>query len=95
MYAIGVIPNGPYKNGPGNVNVPITCGGILVRPGDILVGDADGVIVIPPEEAEAIADATEKVEIMEAGIVKEIREQGTYTRPWVESKLAALGTEII
>lgn len=55
FYAIGLTPQGPYKNGPGEINVPIACGGQVVFPGDILVGDEDGVVVIRPQWAEALA----------------------------------------
>ncbi len=95
VYAIGVTPNGPYKNGPGEINTPISCGGVIVNPGDIIVGDADGVIVLRPEEAEAVAAATEKINANEEIIMKHIVEDGTYIRPWVEQKLAPLGVEYI
>lgn len=54
VYARGVTPQGPWKNGPGEINSPVVCGGQVVRPGDILVGDQDGVIVIRPEDADAV-----------------------------------------
>ena len=47
VYATGSTPGGPHKEGPGEVNVPIACGGISVHPGDIIVADADGIIVVP------------------------------------------------
>lgn len=56
VYAAAITPQGPYKNGPGEINVPVSCGGQVVFPGDILVGDADGVVVIRKEEALKIAD---------------------------------------
>ncbi|MBQ9613414.1 MAG: RraA family protein [Lachnospiraceae bacterium] len=56
FYAIGLTPQGPYKNGPGEINVPIACGGQVVFPGDILVGDEDGIVVIRPSWAEELAD---------------------------------------
>ena len=49
VYATGSTPGGPHKRGAGEVNVPIACGGISVHPGDIIVADADGIIVVPPE----------------------------------------------
>lgn len=55
MYCRAVAPQGPFKHGPGEVNVPISCGGQVVFPGDILVGDEDGVVVIRPEYAEELA----------------------------------------
>jgi len=54
VYAIAVTPQGPYKHGPGEINVPISCGGQVVCPGDILVGDADGIVVIKPEWVEEL-----------------------------------------
>lgn len=55
IYAAGVIPQGPYKDGPGEINVPISCGGVSVNPGDILIGDRDGIIVVNPKHAEYAA----------------------------------------
>lgn len=54
VYAKAVTPQGPYKNGPGEINVPVSCGGKVVFPGDILVGDADGICVVRPADAEEI-----------------------------------------
>lgn len=48
VYARSATPNGPYKNGPGEINVPVVIGGKLVYPGDIVVGDDDGVLFIRP-----------------------------------------------
>ena len=60
VYACGVTPQGPWKNGPGEINVPICCGGQVVRPGDILVGDPDGIVVVPQEFAAEIAPLARK-----------------------------------
>ena len=51
VFARAVIPMGPFKDSPGSINVPVSCGGVAVRPGDIIVGDGDGVVVVPAEEA--------------------------------------------
>jgi len=53
VFARGVNPTGGGKDGPGQVNLPIACAGVPVMPGDIVVGDADGVIVVPAAQAEA------------------------------------------
>ena len=95
VYAKAAIPNGPYKNGPGEINTVISFGGKIVRPGDIIVGDGDGIVVIKPEEAADIAAATKKVMEKEAGIMKHIVEDGTYIRPWVAEKVKEIGAEII
>ena len=52
-----VCPGGCDKDGPGEINVPIACGGTVVMPGDIVVGDDDGVAVVPRDRAEAVLDA--------------------------------------
>ena len=94
VYAKAAVPNGPYKNGPGEINTPIVCGGQIVHPGDIVVADDDGILFIKPEDAELLINATKGTEEKEAGIMKHILEDGTYIRPWVEEKLKETGTDI-
>jgi len=95
VYAISATPNGPYKNGPGEINVPVVIGDKIVHPGDIVVGDEDGVLFIEPEIAEELVKATEAVQKKEADIMKHIVEDGTYVRPWVNEILDRLGCKII
>lgn len=56
VFARGVTPQGPYKKGPGEINVPIACGGQAVLPGDIIAGDPDGVVVIHKEDAQYVVE---------------------------------------
>lgn len=91
VYARGVSPNGPYKNGPGEIGSVISCGGVVIYPGDIIVGDQDGVLSIRPHEAEALLAAVKKVMAMESGYMDEIMNKGTYIRPWVDEKLKEIG----
>lgn len=95
IYAKGVTPNGPYKNGPGEINTPISFGGKVICPGDIIVGDGDGIVVIKPDVAEDIAEQTRKTSEKEHGIMSEIVNKGTYIRPWVDEKLKEISCEII
>ena len=95
VFAAGVTHRGPYKNGPGEINVPVVIGGKLVRPGDIVVGDDDGVLFIDPAIAAELADATEAVEKKEADIMAHILGDGTYIRPWVDEKLKEISCEIL
>lgn len=87
VYAMGITPQGPYKNGPGEINVPVCCGGRVVQPGDILVGDRDGLVIIPPEFAQ---------EILEKAKEKFASEQVTIStgksdnRDWIDKKLESL-----
>lgn len=94
VYARSATPNGPFKNGPGAVNVPITFSGKTVYPGDIVTADLDGLLFVRPENAEALLEAVHKVEETEAGIMKNIVEKDEYERPWVRKKLEEIGTEI-
>lgn len=54
LWARGVSPAGPAKYGPGQVFTPVACGGVVVNPGDIIVGDDDGIAVVPQENAESV-----------------------------------------
>lgn len=58
VFALGLTPNGPTKSGPGQLNLPIACGGVVIFPGDIIVGDEDGVVVVRKEEAAAVLERT-------------------------------------
>jgi regulator of RNase E activity RraA len=51
VHALGACAGGPLKGWGGNVNTPIACGGVAVRPGDLVIGDDDGVVVVPEELA--------------------------------------------
>jgi regulator of RNase E activity RraA len=58
VFAIGLTPVGPTKEGAGQINLPISCGGVVVNPGDIIVGDEDGVVAVPRQEAAAVLERT-------------------------------------
>lgn len=60
VFARAVTPLGPYREGPGEMNVPVVCGGQVVMPGDILVGDEDGVVVVPRKDAVELLTAAQK-----------------------------------
>jgi len=94
VFAVGVTPNGPLKEGGGEVNFPIMCGGLVINPGDILVGDADGVVAIAPEDAAIVLEkslAKNAAEIDE----KEAIENLAWERTWVDSTLLKKGCEFI
>ena len=93
VYAAGVTPAGPTKDGPGEINVPISCGGIAVNPGDIIFGDSDGIIVIPALDAAALlAEATA---FTAADTAKtQASRNGTADRSWVEKSLQSKGCAI-
>lgn len=92
VYALGVTHRGPYKDGPGEINVPISIGGTLVNPGDIVLGDEDGVVIIPAEEAEMILEKVKVQEKNEQNILESI-ENGTIDRSWIDATLKQKGCE--
>jgi len=61
VFARGICPNSPWKNGPGRVGLPIVIGGVGVNAGDIVVGDQDGVVVVPRQTALAVIDGLKAV----------------------------------
>lgn len=94
VYATGTTPGGPYKEGPGEVNVPIACGGISVNPGDIILADPDGIIVIPPKDAPAALEAARKFQAADEAKLEKTR-AGTINRDWVQKTLEAKEFEFI
>ncbi|WP_428911530.1 RraA family protein [Niallia sp. Krafla_26] len=90
VFAKGVTHRGCYKNGPGEINVTIACGGAVVRPGDLIVGDCDGVVVVPYEEAEGLLPKLEKMVEKEAQVLEQIRNK-TIDRTWVDQELKDKG----
>jgi len=91
VFSVGSNPNGPTKFVPGRVNWPVSVGGIAVNPGDLIVGDADGVVVIEREKAASLLELAEKKVAAEAKRIEGIR-SGKQLRPtWLEDALRAAG----
>lgn len=89
-YALGVTHRGPYKDGPGEINVPISLDGMVIHPGDIVIGDSDGVLAVPMADAEEVLKATEAKQNAEVKQMKAI-EDGMNDRAWVDAALRKLG----
>jgi regulator of RNase E activity RraA len=79
VYARGVTHCGPYKDGAGEINVPISVGGMVGHPGDIIVGDEDGLVAVPLSEAEALLKLIWQQQRKEGTIFASI-EDGTVDR---------------
>ena len=77
VFAMAATPLGPYREGPGELNVPVVCGGQVVMPGDILVGDSDGLVVIPRRDAPALLEAVRQNLAMEQEEMRHMRD-GSY-----------------
>lgn len=82
-----ICPNGPYKNGPGEINVPVNIGGKIVKPGDILIGDEDGLVVIDQKNALEVSIKAREVVKKEAKMMESIRTKGELDLEWVYKKL--------
>jgi RraA family protein len=94
VFAAGVTHRGPYKDGPGEINVPIAIDGMVIRPGDLVVGDDDGFLCVPLDEAEAIYKAARAKQDAEEKQLANIR-SGRNDRSWVDVELRKRGCEII
>ena len=94
VYATGTTPGGPYKAGPGEINVPISCGNISVNPGDIILTDPDGIIVIPRNDAAQILNDAKKFQEADEKKLTAAR-NGTMNRDWVYKALEDNGFEVI
>lgn len=94
VFARGLTPNSPQKDGPGELNVPIACGGVVVNPGDIVLGDDDGVVVVPKGMAELIVEKTRAIVAKEEKMVQDIQ-AGKLIPEWVDQLLAERGCQII
>jgi RraA family protein len=90
VFAAGVTHRGPYKDGPGEVNVPIAINGMVIMPGDLVCGDADGLLAVPFDDVERIyQDASKKhaveIELMAAIVA------GRSERGWIDEALVRSG----
>ncbi len=94
VFARGLSPNSPYKDGPGTIGLPIVLGGMTVNPGDVITGDQDGVVVVAREALEsvlsALTDVKSKEDRMEALVA-----QGATLPPGMEALIAEKGVRYL
>lgn len=86
VFARGSIPNGGFKNGPGAINSIVTCGGVSIQPGDIVVGDRDGVVAVPLGDAARAAEQIRQVKKKEAEAEAKVK-RGEKLQFWSEAAL--------
>ena len=92
IFAAGVTHRGPYKDGPGEINVPISLGGMTINPGDLVLGDEDGLVSVAIDDAEAVFIKAEAKHRAETEQMEKIR-TGTNDRTWVDATLRKLDCE--
>ncbi len=90
VYARGVTPFGPLHRGPGEINHPVCCGGIVVNPGDIVRADASGVTVVPRAHAEPVLGRLVSGRDKLAAYVASVM-QGDFSNDWVDAQLQEAG----
>jgi RraA family protein len=91
VFAAGANPNGPTKFIPGRLNWPVSIGGVTVNPGDLVVGDADGVVVIERAKAEFLLAPAAKKVASEAKRIQGILRKEQLRPEWLDSALRAAG----
>lgn len=90
FFCRGISPCGPDKDGPGQINMPISCGGVAVQPGDIIVGDSDGIVVVPQAMAGKAIEASAAKSASERKRMEEI-DRGEINQAWLMPALRAKG----
>jgi 4-hydroxy-4-methyl-2-oxoglutarate aldolase len=87
-FSTGVTPNSPVKNGPGTVNLPVVVGGVKVEAGDVVVGDSDGVVVVPYPQIDAVIERLAAVRRAEAALIARVQ-GGLGVPEWVREMFDA------
>lgn len=90
IFARGISHRGPYKDGPGEINVAVSIDGMVVHPGDIVIGDPDGVLAIRPHDAEQLVKLVQAIEKKEKQMLADAA-KGKFERPWLDQTLRANG----
>jgi len=93
VFAAGITHRGPYKDGPGEINVPIAIDGMVIEPGDLIIGDDDGVLCVPFDHVQSVLAAARKKADAEAVTAKEIA-TGQRDTAWIDATLKRLGCVI-
>ncbi len=93
VYAAGVTHRGPYKNGPGEINVPIALDGMMIEPGDLVIGDDDGVLAIAFDQTQMIYELAKEKNDAETKVLANTAAGKLDKKAWVDEALAKLGCE--
>jgi len=86
VFARGTTPVGPLHRGPGEINYPIACGGVVTSPGDIVVADADGIVVVPTGVAEELLERLRAQRDSSEAYLKAVQ-RGEFSNAWVDELL--------
>lgn len=90
VYAAGVTHRGPYKDGPGEINVTIALDGMTIEPGDLILGDEDGLLALPYDQVPALFEAASAKHAVEEQMLAQIA-AGTLDTSWIDARMKAQG----
>ncbi|WP_331376865.1 RraA family protein [Sinorhizobium chiapasense] len=93
VFAAGITHRGPYKDGPGEINVPISLGGMIIEPGDLMLGDDDGLVCVPFDQVEEIYAQAKAKNEAEAKTLANTLAGKLDPKLWVDESLKKLGCE--
>jgi len=93
VFAAGVTHRGPYKDGPGEINTTIAIDGMVIQPGDLIIGDDDGILCVPFDQVESVYKATLAKSNAEAKMMADIS-NGIYDSRWVDEALHNIGCKV-
>jgi regulator of RNase E activity RraA len=94
VFARGTTPIGPLHRGPGEINYAICCGGVVVNPGDVLLADGMGVVVVPAGIADELVERLEEHGASNAAYFEAVK-QGTFSNAWVDRILTELECPLV
>ena len=94
VFARGTTPIGPLHRGPGEINFPICLGGVVVNPGDLIVGDSTGVVVVPVAIAEELLGRLKSHQAANAAYFESVK-KGNFSNAWVDNILTDLECPLI
>jgi len=94
VFARGTTPIGPLHRGPGEINFPIACGGVVINPGDLVVGDAAGLVVVPAGIACDLLQRLQSHAASNASYFESVK-QGNFSNAWVDQILGAMECPVV
>ena len=93
-FAAGITPNSPVRNGPGTVNLPVVCGGVAVGPGDLVIADCDGVVIVPYARIDQVIESLKGVKAAEAALLPRVK-AGLRKPDWLDGMMASSAIKTI
>jgi regulator of RNase E activity RraA len=94
IFARGVTPKGPLHRGPGELGYSVSCGGIVVNPGDIIVADPDGIVVVRADFSEELLERLDRQHDALANYIADVH-KGIFNNDWVDRELSKSACKLV